>query len=92
VLSTSSSWEDGSTTSFLFAGEQLDLSNLYYLRARYYDPATGRFTQMDPFPGILTLPDTLNLYLYSLNNPVNWVDPSGRNPLLTLLLIGAGNE
>jgi RHS repeat-associated protein len=40
--------------SFLFAGEQTDPSGLYYLRARYYDPLTGRFTQMDPFPGVLT--------------------------------------
>jgi RHS repeat-associated protein len=48
-------------------------SGLYYLRARYYDPLTGRFTQMDPFPGILSWPDTLNPYLYTLNNPVTLI-------------------
>jgi uncharacterized membrane protein YeaQ/YmgE (transglycosylase-associated protein family) len=43
---------------------------------------------MDPFPGILTLPDTLNPYLYTLNNPVNWADPSGMFPWLLLGIVG----
>ena len=44
--------------------------------------------QMDPFPGIVTLPDTLNPYLYTLNNPVNFVDPSGRFFFIPLLVAG----
>jgi RHS repeat-associated protein len=73
--------------AFLFAGQQYDPSaSLYYLRARYYDPALGRFLTRDPFPGLPTLPQTLNPYAYALNNPVNLVDPSGRFPWIMLLL------
>jgi len=47
---------------------------LYFYRARYYDPATGRFLQEDPigFGG-----GDVNLYRYVANNPVNFVDPAG---------------
>jgi uncharacterized protein RhaS with RHS repeats len=48
-----------------------------YMRARYYDPAIGRFLTADPLPGSPTSPGTLNRYAYALNNPVNRVDPAG---------------
>ena len=36
-------------TQFLYSGQQYDsLSGQYYLRARLYDPTTGRFTQLTP--------------------------------------------
>ncbi len=58
---------------FRYAGEQLDpITGQYYLRARYYDPTVGRFTQEDTYRG-----DGLNLYIYVANNPVSFVDPSG---------------
>ena len=58
---------------FRYAGEQFDtITGQYYLRARYYDPQVGRFTQEDTYRG-----DGLNLYAYVANNPVKYVDPSG---------------
>ena len=44
----------------------------YYLRARFYNPVIGRFTQEDTYYG-----DGLNLYQYCQANPVGYVDPSG---------------
>nr|NJM04296.1 RHS repeat-associated core domain-containing protein [Desulfobacula sp.] len=46
----------------------------YYMRARYYDPAVGRFISEDPlgFDG-----GDLNLYAYAGNNPVMMIDPWG---------------
>ena len=44
----------------------------YYLRARFYNPAIGRFMQEDTYRG-----DGLNLYAYCANNPVMYFDPSG---------------
>jgi hypothetical protein len=49
-----------------------------YLRARWYNPATGTFTSRDPFPGVDTSPQSLHPYAYTHNNPVNATDPSGK--------------
>ncbi len=69
----------GSTeNNYLFAGEQFDggLGD-YYLRARYYDESIGRFTRRDSYEGSIDEPVTLHKYLYSNNNPTNYIDPSG---------------
>jgi RHS repeat-associated protein len=55
-----------------YTGEWNDPNvGLTYLRARWYAPSAGRFTQADP----LRLEQ--NSYLYAGANPVNWADPSG---------------
>ncbi len=57
----------------LYTGQEYDReTGQYYLRARYYSPETGRFTQEDTYRG-----DGLNLYAYCANNPVKYVDPTG---------------
>jgi RHS repeat-associated protein len=73
--------------NYLFAGEQFDNGvNGYYLRARYYDQATGRFASTDPFEGYLNQPLTLHNYLYAANNPVVYIDPSGNTSLITSVI------
>ena len=57
----------------LYTGQQFDsITRQYYLRARYYNSAIGRFVQEDLYRG-----DGLNLYAYCANNPVIYYDPMG---------------
>jgi len=66
--------------TYLYSGERFDSNlNLYHLRARYYNQATGRFETMDPAPGDILNPATLHKYAYAANNPVNRADPSGKD-------------
>lgn len=70
--------------NYLYRNEQYDRDlGLYYLRARYFNPATGRFLVRDLFGGRATDPITLHKYLYANADPVNRTDPSGRltNPV-----------
>jgi RHS repeat-associated protein len=67
------------------SGEQYDQDlGLYYLRARYYNPATGRFLSRDPFDGYLDDPATLHKYLYVGGDPVNWIDPTGLDEFMDI--------
>jgi RHS repeat-associated protein len=57
---------------FRYCGEYLDNeTSTYYLRARYYNPAAGRFLAEDPARA------GLNWYAYCSNNPANLIDPRG---------------
>ena len=61
----------GGANYWQFTGEQTDAdSGLQYLRARYYDTATGRFLGRDPLM-------IGNRYSYVEGNPTNYVDPYG---------------
>ncbi len=51
---------------------------LLYLRSRWYMPETGRFINQDTWEGEQEQPQTLHLYTYVHNNPVNFIDPSGQ--------------
>jgi RHS repeat-associated protein len=68
--------------NYLYRGEQYDPDlNLYYLRARYYNPATGRFLSRDPEDGKAIDPASLHKYLYANDDPVNGRDPMGHEDL-----------
>ncbi len=66
--------------SYAFTAREWDReTGLYFYRARYYDPMEGRFISKDPigFAG-----GDVNFYGYVLNNPNNFVDPTGENAVL----------
>ncbi len=54
-------------------GVMRESNGLLYMRARYYDPETGRFISEDPIGGA----GGINVYSYAGNDPVNAADPSG---------------
>jgi RHS repeat-associated protein len=68
----------GSATPYTFVGQkgyQLDPElDLYYVRERYFDYATGQWVSEDPL-GYKS--SDIHLYRYCFNDPVNKVDPSG---------------
>ncbi len=79
-------------TTLLYSGEFSDLATgLQYLRARFYDPSSGRFNRVDPFAGNINDPQSLHKYLYTHGDPVNGIDPSGEFifTLLSLLFASA---
>ena len=71
--------QSGTTTnSYLYTGQQYDsLTGLYSLRARYYNPALGRFLSQDMYPVNFGNTVELNRYVYTANSPINLTDPSG---------------
>ncbi|MDR5726685.1 MAG: RHS repeat-associated core domain-containing protein [Terriglobia bacterium] len=76
--------------NYLYRGEQYDPDlGLYYLRARYYNPLTGRFMSTDPNEGNTFDPKTLHKYLYAGGDPVNMKDPTGRGAMFEYALIAA---
>ncbi len=64
------------TTPLLYAGQYQDTeTGFYYLRNRYYDPATAQFLSIDPLVG-----ETGQPYAYTEDDPVNATDPLGLSP------------
>lgn len=70
VTSTAGAANDN---QYQFTGRQNDGTGLYYYRARYYNPAWGRFVSEDP----IGLAGGFNLYAYVGGNPVGLTDPLG---------------
>ena len=59
---------------FAYAGREYDSdTELYYYRARWYDPQARRFISEDP----IGLNGGINLYAYVQNNPMSYTDPFG---------------
>jgi len=61
---------------FRLPGQYYDSeTGLHYNYFRYYNPQTGRYITPDP----IGLEGGINLWLYAFNNPLNWIDPLGRD-------------
>jgi len=68
--------------SYKLTGKERDTeSNLDYFGARYFSSNAGRFSSADEFDADSDSrdPQRWNLYAYTKNNPLKYVDPSGRD-------------
>ena len=81
---------DTTVNPYRYTGQQFDsATGLYDLRARYYNPALGRFLSGDKYPVNFGNPRELNRYVYAANSPINLSDPTGNAALAEYsLLIG----
>jgi len=68
---------------YAYTGRELDTDELYYYRARYYDPQIQRFISEDPI-GFDS--GDFNFYRYVGNSPINFIDPSGKDCISKCLL------
>jgi RHS repeat-associated protein len=68
------------TNPFQYTGREFDQeTGLYFYRARYYDPTSGRFLSEDP----IGFGGGRNFYNYALGDPTNFSDPTGLLSLCT---------
>jgi Rhs family protein len=73
-----------------FTGQRWEASlGLYDYKARFYDPALGRFLQPDPIVPEPGNPQALNRYAYVYHNPLRSIDGDGHLPVVPLLVAGA---
>jgi RHS repeat-associated protein len=71
---------EGTANPFQFLGERgviLDSTGLYYMRARFYAAEIGRFINHDLMEPDLSNTQTLNAFVYVVNNPIHLIDPRG---------------
>jgi RHS repeat-associated protein len=62
------------TNPFRYTGREFDSeTGIYNYRFRDYDPTGGRFISEDP----IRFDGGVDFYAYTLNSPVNWIDPFG---------------
>ncbi len=84
----------GSTPNpYLYLGNVYEeQADLYDFHARHYDPVVGRFMSEDPVAGFAMFPQTLNPYVYGVNNPYVQPDSNGRAiPLIIgIAVLGGG--
>jgi RHS repeat-associated protein len=69
----------GPTNMMKFAGEYLDPTGLYHLRARQYDSSNGRFLGQDSLGGTADS-HAGSLYAYANDDPTRFNDPTGNGP------------
>lgn len=77
-----------SVNRYLFIEREIQIGTGYMdLIRRFYDPATGRFMQVDP---VVETQEHLSVYQYGWNNPTTQSDPNGDCPNCIAAAIGAG--
>ncbi|MBN2007512.1 MAG: RHS repeat-associated core domain-containing protein, partial [Anaerolineae bacterium] len=65
-----------------FTGQRQEVGiGLYDYGARFYSTGLGRFLSADITTSGLENPQSLNRYAYTLNNPLNYTDPNGKQPI-----------
>lgn len=70
--------EGAADSTHAFTSQELDSEgNIHYYGGRYYNQDVGRFVSPDPFVQQSDDPQNLNRYSYVINNPQNYIDPSG---------------
>lgn len=70
---------------FRFHGQWQDASSgLYHVRARDYDPETGRFLSLDPGEPDFLEPESFNRYNFANANPYLYSDPTGRFTMVSV--------
>ncbi|RLE25190.1 MAG: hypothetical protein DRJ65_08330, partial [Acidobacteria bacterium] len=83
-------------TTHLFTGHERDLgtasSELDYFHQRYYSPELARFVSVDPVAGKVGSSQSWNRYSYTLNNPLKFVDPDGREVFLAIRPVNKTNS
>lgn len=72
------------TNPFRYTAREQDAEDLYYYRARYYDPTRQRFISEDP----IGLAGGINTYSYAAGNPISERDPTGNCPWCAGAVIG----
>ncbi|MCE9647406.1 MAG: hypothetical protein K8S20_15540 [Chloroflexi bacterium] len=86
-------------SAYGYTGEQQDPSGMTYLRARYYNPNYGSFLSRDTWGGDVQAPLSLNSWIYTYSDPINYADPSGHCagfkglnvPIKSVMLLAAPN-
>ncbi len=74
---------------YQYTGQEQDADiGLMYYNARYYDSEVGRFISEDPAAAQVLNPKTLNRYVYCVNNPLIYTDPSGEFIFSALFVAG----
>jgi RHS repeat-associated protein len=76
-----------STNPYQYIGRENDGTGVFSLRARYYNPASGRFLSEDPKGFAAAASD---LYEYAYDSPTNFTDPTGNCPWCVVAGVGAG--
>ncbi len=64
--------------------------DLDYMHARFANSTTGRFLSLDPLPGKLSSPQSMNKYSYVSGRPTIATDPSGAQIIIWIIFVGGG--